>query len=76
MEGEGEGGLMRYEIWTEYARVRDRDTLALHHIAAVGQDGQQQVGDAVIQQIDLVHVQYAPVRLRQQPWLENRLALL
>jgi hypothetical protein len=56
--------------------VADGDALALHHVDAVAQDGQQQVGDAVVQQVDLVHVQDAAVRLGQQAGLEDRLALL
>ncbi len=46
---EGETGL-------DSARVGDGDALPLDHVAAVAEDGQQQVGDAVVQEVDLVHV--------------------
>jgi len=61
---------------SQRSRMADGDTLTLHHIAAVRQDGQQEICDALVQQVDLVHVQHAAVRLREQPRLENRLALL
>jgi hypothetical protein len=38
------------------AGVADADALALHHVDAVRQDAEQEVGDAVVQQVDLVHV--------------------
>ena len=44
-------------------RVGDRKALTLHHIDAIRQDGEQEVGYAIIQQVDLIHVQDAPVRL-------------
>ena len=58
------------------SRVADGDALALHHVDAIAQDGEQQVGNAIVQQVDLVNVQDAAVRLRQQARLEHRLALL
>ena len=58
------------------ARVGDGDAFSLHHVAAVRQDRQQQVGDAVVEEVDLVHVQHPAMRLRKQPRLENCAALL
>ncbi len=66
MKGQGGSG----------ARMGDGNALSLYNIAAIRQDGQQQVGDAVVQQVDFVHVQHAPVCLCQQPRLKYRLALL
>jgi hypothetical protein len=56
--------------------VADADALALDHVDAVTEDAQQQVGDAVVQQVDLIHVQDAAVRLSQKARLEHSLALL
>mmetsp|Transcript_9345 Transcript_9345/g.25267 ORF Transcript_9345/g.25267 Transcript_9345/m.25267 type:complete len:654 (+) Transcript_9345:467-2428(+) len=57
-------------------RVRDGDTLALHDVHPVRKDGEQQVGNAVVQKVDLVNVQDASVGLGQEPRLENRLPFL
>ena len=49
-----------------HSRVADTDALALDDVDAVGEDGEQQVGDTVVKQVDLVHVQDAAVGLRKQ----------
>ena len=49
-----------------HSRVADTDALALDDVDAVGEDGEQQVGNAVVKQVDLIHVQDAAVGLREQ----------
>ena len=56
--------------------MRDGNPLTLHHVDTIRQDGQEQVGDAVVQQVDLVDVQDSPMGLGQESRLEYRLSLL
>ena len=57
-------------------RVLERDAFALDDVFTLGKHGKQQVGDPVVEEVDFVDIKDAPVRLRQQPGLENRLPLL
>jgi hypothetical protein len=59
----------------EARRVPHRQALALDHVLARGCDVDQQVDQVVLEQVDLVDVQEAAVRPRQQPGLEVLLAV-
>ena len=59
-----------------FARIRHGDALALDNDLAVTNNLQQDVSSLRVQQIDVVDVQHAPVGPRQQPGLEDGLALL
>jgi len=50
--------------------VPHRKPLALHQILARGRHIEQQIDEVILQQIDLVDIEKAPVRLGQQPRLE------
>ena len=52
-----------------------RHAVALHVVRAQGRRVEQQVDQVVVQQVDLVHVQDAPVRRGEQARLEGRDAL-
>jgi hypothetical protein len=56
--------------------VADADALTLYCVDSIRQDAQQQVCNAIIQQVDLINVQDATVSLCQKSRLENCLALL
>ncbi len=56
--------------------MRDRDSLPLDHVDAQRGRVEQDVGQVVVEEVDLVDVKDAPVRLGQQPGLERPLALL
>mmetsp|Transcript_17862 Transcript_17862/g.35998 ORF Transcript_17862/g.35998 Transcript_17862/m.35998 type:complete len:229 (-) Transcript_17862:220-906(-) len=58
------------------AGVPHADPLALDVDVALGDDAEENVGQLRVQQVDIVHVQHAAVRLREQSGLKNRLALL
>eukprot|EP00982_Pelagococcus_subviridis_P010801 31030-Pelagococcus_subviridis.AAC.6 len=58
------------------ARVPQRDPLALDDVVPLREHGQQEVGHGLVQEVDLVDVQDAAVRLREKPGLEHRLSLL
>ena len=46
-------------------RMPNGDAFSLYSVLPVRQDTEQQVGDALIQQVDLVHIQDPPVGLGQ-----------
>lgn len=52
------------------------DALPLYSVLSIRQDAQQQISYSIIQEIDLIYIQNAPVGLGQQPWLEYCFALL
>ncbi len=52
----------------------EAEALALDAVLAAAHRRQQQVGDAVVEQVELIHVHHATVGLGQQPRLEHRLA--
>mmetsp|Transcript_36330 Transcript_36330/g.50470 ORF Transcript_36330/g.50470 Transcript_36330/m.50470 type:complete len:260 (+) Transcript_36330:1510-2289(+) len=56
------------------AGVPDRETLSLNYVDSFCQHIEKQVGDSVVQQVDLVYIQNATMALRQQAWLEDCLA--
>mmetsp|Transcript_182127 Transcript_182127/g.443165 ORF Transcript_182127/g.443165 Transcript_182127/m.443165 type:complete len:343 (-) Transcript_182127:101-1129(-) len=58
------------------ARVPEGDTLALHHVLTLGEHGQEEVGHGLVEEVDLVDVEDAAVRLGEEAGLEHRLALL
>ena len=54
----------------------DRNALALDHVDAEGGRVEQDVGQMVVEQVDLVDVEDPAVRLREQPGLQGPLAVL
>jgi hypothetical protein len=54
--------------------VLDRDALALDGVDPERRRVEEHVGQVVVEQVDLVHVEDAAVRLREQPRLERLLA--
>ena len=46
--------------------MADANALALHNIDAVGKDGEQQVCNAIIEQVDLVDVEDTAVSFGQE----------
>ena len=88
VRGEGHGDAVE-EVFTEsallgvesrdeqgFARVPEGDTLALHHVLTLGEHGQEEVGHGLVEEVDLVDVEDAAVRLGEEAGLEHRLALL
>ena len=59
----------------EACGMADAQALALDHVLARRRDVQQQVDQMVLQQVDLVDVEEAPVGAGQQPGLERLLTL-
>lgn len=64
------------ETATHNVRVANADALSLHHIHTIRQNGQQQIGNPIIQQVDLIYVQHTPVCLCKQAWLKDCATLL
>ena len=60
----------------EPRRVRDRDALPLDDVDAQRRGVEQDVGEVVVEQVDLVDVEDPAVRLGEQARLERPLALL
>ena len=54
--------------------VAEAQPLALDPILTAAHRRQQQVGDVVVEQVELIHIEHAPMGLRQQARLEHRLA--
>lgn len=46
-------------------RMPNGDAFSLYSVLSIRQDTQQQVGNALVQQVDLIHIQNAPVGLGQ-----------
>ena len=54
----------------ELGRVAHRDTFPLHVVAAHGRGVQQDVYQVIVEEVDLVDIQDAPMRRRDQPGFE------
>jgi len=54
----------------------DADPFPFDAVAAFAEDAQQAIGNAVIEQVEIVNVQHAAMRLRQQARLKHWLPLL
>ena len=54
------------------AGVGEAEALALDPVLAAAHRRQQQVGDAVVEQVELIDVEHAPVGFGQQAGLEHR----
>mmetsp|Transcript_6747 Transcript_6747/g.15782 ORF Transcript_6747/g.15782 Transcript_6747/m.15782 type:complete len:221 (+) Transcript_6747:1570-2232(+) len=58
------------------ARVPHADALSLHVHVALGHHTQEDVGELCVEEVDVIDVQHAAMRLGQQSRLEHGLALL
>ena len=54
--------------------MAEAEALPLDPVFAAAHRRQQQVGDVVVKQVELVDVEHTPMGFGQQPWLKNSLA--
>jgi hypothetical protein len=56
------------------AGMTEAEALALDPVFTAAHRRQQQVGDVVVEQVELIHIEHPPVRFRQQTGLKHGLA--